>query len=105
MILLSSDFFKITQNTFKQSFWRMLRKLPLNHEIQLLNDFFMSLFVIMPLCYFMYLSVIIYSIHLFFIQGWLISNLNVKTNRIGSTKWTYHKERSFAIDYLIFLKN
>ena len=68
MILLSSDFFKITQNTFKQSFWRMLRKLPLNHEIQLLNDFFMSLFVIMPLCHFMSLSVIIYSIHLFFIH-------------------------------------
>ena len=69
MILLSSNFFKIAQNTFKQYFWRMLRKLPLNHEIQLLNDFFMSLFVIMSLCHFRPSSVIIYSIHLFFIQG------------------------------------
>ena len=28
---------------------------------------------------------------------------NVKTNRIVSTKWTYHKERSFASNYFIFL--
>ena len=29
---------------------------------------------------------------------------NVKTNRMGSTKWTYHKGRSFASNYFIFLK-
>ena len=28
----------------------------------------------------------------------------VKTNRMVSTTWTYHKERSFASNYLIFLK-
>ena len=33
-----------------------------------------------------------------------ISEANVKTNRMVSTKWTYHKERSFAINYFIFLK-
>ena len=33
-----------------------------------------------------------------------LSETNVKTNRIGSTKWTYHKERNFAINYFIFLK-
>ena len=27
-----------------------------------------------------------------------------KTNRMVSTKWTYHKERSFASNYFIFLK-
>ena len=27
---------------------------------------------------------------------------NVKTNRMGSTKWTYYKERSFANNYFIF---
>ena len=25
-----------------------------------------------------------------------LSRANVKTNRVGSTKWTYHKEWSFA---------
>ena len=25
-----------------------------------------------------------------------LSEANVKTNRLGSTKWIYHKERSFA---------
>ena len=30
---------------------------------------------------------------------------NVKTNRMVSTKSTYHKERSFATNYFIFLKN
>ena len=25
-----------------------------------------------------------------------LSEANAKTNRMGSTKWTYHKERSFA---------
>ena len=29
---------------------------------------------------------------------------NVKTNRMGSTKWTYHKERRCATNYIIFLK-
>ena len=33
-----------------------------------------------------------------------ISEANVKTNRMVTTKWTYHKERSFASNYLIFLK-
>ena len=32
-----------------------------------------------------------------------MSKVNVKTNRMGSTKWTYHKERSFATT-LPFLK-
>ena len=33
-----------------------------------------------------------------------ISEANVKTNKKVSTKWTYHKERSFAGNYFIFLK-
>ena len=33
-----------------------------------------------------------------------ISEVNVKANRIVSTKWTYHRERSFASTYFIFLK-
>ena len=33
-----------------------------------------------------------------------ISEANVKTNRIVSKKWTYHKEQSFASNYLIVLK-
>ena len=33
-----------------------------------------------------------------------ISEENVKTNRMVSTKWTYHKERSFASNYFIFSK-
>ena len=33
-----------------------------------------------------------------------ISEANVKTNRTVSTKWTYHKEQSFASNYFIFLK-
>ena len=33
-----------------------------------------------------------------------ISEANVKTNRMVSTKWTYHKERSFASNYFIFSK-
>ena len=37
---------------------------------------------------------------------WLILwFINFKTNRMGSTKWSYHKGRSFASDYLIFFKN
>ena len=34
----------------------------------------------------------------------VISEANVKTNGMVSTKWTYHKERSFAINFFIFLK-
>ena len=30
-----------------------------------------------------------------------ISEANVKTNRMVSTKWTYHKEESFASNYFI----
>ena len=33
-----------------------------------------------------------------------ISESNVKANRIVTTKWTYHKERSFTSNCLIFLK-
>ena len=33
-----------------------------------------------------------------------ISEVNVKTNKMVSIKWTYHKERSFARNYFIFLK-
>ena len=33
-----------------------------------------------------------------------IPEANVKTNRMVSTKWTYHKERSFSSNYFIFLK-
>ena len=34
-----------------------------------------------------------------------LSEANVKTNRIATTKWTYHKEWSFASSYFIFLEN
>ena len=30
------------------------------------------------------------------------SKANVKTNRMGSTKWTYHNQRSFASNYFFF---
>ena len=33
-----------------------------------------------------------------------LSQINVKTNRLWSTKWAYHKERTFATNYLIFSK-
>ena len=33
-----------------------------------------------------------------------ISEANVKTNSMVSTKWTYKKERSFASNYFIFSK-
>ena len=33
-----------------------------------------------------------------------LSEANVKTNRMGSTKWTYHKEQSFASNYFPFSK-
>ena len=31
-----------------------------------------------------------------------MSEVNVKTNRIVSTKWTYHKKRSFTNNYFFF---
>ena len=34
-----------------------------------------------------------------------LSKANVKTNRMVTSKWTYHKEWSFANNYLIFLEN
>ena len=33
------------------------------------------------------------------------SEANVKTNRMATTKWTYHKEWSSASNYFIFLEN
>ena len=33
-----------------------------------------------------------------------ILEANVKTNRMMSTKWTYHRELSFVSSYFIFLK-
>ena len=33
-----------------------------------------------------------------------ILEANVKTNKMVSTKWTYHKERSFTSNYLTLLK-
>ena len=33
-----------------------------------------------------------------------VSEANVKTNRLVTTKWTYKRERSFASNYFIFLK-
>ena len=30
---------------------------------------------------------------------------NVKTNRMATTKWTYHNKLSFASDYFIFFEN
>ena len=33
-----------------------------------------------------------------------ISEASVKTNRMLSTKWTYHKERRFAVNTLFFWK-
>ena len=31
-----------------------------------------------------------------------MSEANVKTNRMATTKWTYHKEWNFASNYFIF---
>ena len=33
-----------------------------------------------------------------------ISEANVKINKMVTTKWTYRKERTFVINYFIFLK-
>ena len=34
-----------------------------------------------------------------------LSEANVKTNGMATTKWTYNKEWSFASNYFIFLEN
>ena len=34
-----------------------------------------------------------------------VSETNFKTNRMATTKWTYHKEWDFASNYFIFLEN
>ena len=34
-----------------------------------------------------------------------LSEANVKTNRMATIKWTYHKVWRFASNYLIFLEN
>ena len=34
-----------------------------------------------------------------------VSEANVKTNRMVTTKWTYRKEQSFASSYFIFFEN
>ena len=34
-----------------------------------------------------------------------LSETNIKTNRMATTKWTYHKEWGFASNYLIFFGN
>ena len=34
-----------------------------------------------------------------------LSEANVKTNRMATTKWTYHKDWRFASNYFIFWKN
>ena len=39
-----------------------------------------------------------------FLYKTVMSEANFKTNRMGSTKWTYHKERSFASNCFIFPK-
>ena len=33
-----------------------------------------------------------------------VSEANVKSNKMVTTKWAYHRERSFASNYFIFLK-
>ena len=39
-----------------------------------------------------------------FLYKTAISEANVKTNKMVTTKWTYQKERCFAGNYFIFLK-
>ena len=39
-----------------------------------------------------------------FLHKTAMSEANVKTNKMVTTKWTYHKERSFAGNYFIFWK-
>ena len=40
-----------------------------------------------------------------FLYKTALSEANVKTNSMVSTKWTYHKERSFTSNYFIFFEN
>ena len=40
-----------------------------------------------------------------FLYKTALSEANIKTNRMGSTKWTYHKGRSLASNYFVSLKN
>ena len=35
----------------------------------------------------------------------VLSETSFKTNRMATTKWTYHKECCFTINYFIFLEN
>ena len=35
----------------------------------------------------------------------VLPEATVKTNRMATTKWTYHKDWSFSINYFIFLGN
>ena len=35
----------------------------------------------------------------------VLSEANFKTNKMATTKWTYHKAWSFASNYFIFLEN
>ena len=39
-----------------------------------------------------------------FLYKTALSKVNIKTNRMGSTKFTYRKKLSFASCYFIFLK-
>ena len=39
-----------------------------------------------------------------FLYKTAISEAHVKINSMVSTRWTYHKERSFTSNYFIFLK-
>ena len=34
-----------------------------------------------------------------------LSEANVKTNRMATTKWTYHKELSFSSNFFTFFEN
>ena len=42
--------------------------------------------------------------NIIFIQKTALSEPNVKTNKMATTKWTYLKGRSFASNYFIFGK-
>ena len=39
-----------------------------------------------------------------FLYKTALSEIIVKTNSMGSTKWNYHKEQSIASDYFIFFR-
>ena len=55
-----------------------------------------------------FLTISILNFEADFLEGWKyiisIQNCHIKTNKALSTKWTYHKERSFASSYFIFSK-